>query len=557
MKYITHFAIPSIVIAVTVFIFITQLKIPVKSELSTKNDTQNNNITPHIKNDNKSVARNNTFWSGYRILYFDKDTNYSVASKILKDNGVTSYICRENQDIPLAISKNSLEYSLAQYSSPCDEYITLRDGYFFDKDKRFEIFYISDIYDTSILKNILDSFNTLGIKAGAENIIKDNSLDLNKSNKLNVNALIKNIFHYNGNNSNIDSDVTFNNIMQVLPYILYFLAPFMTAIFALFFLFLTVKSSLSLLLSSLVTYSIPTLFAFASSATLSSLSAVFLIYVSFIILRLQKFAASSSQAAALEILLKSKRVAIFTILSFLVVIFLGIKCILLYLLCLAALISVFVLIKSLTKLSSEDKFNFVKILLPNTSLIKRHDRLSLFLMGFVCAIILLVAVAKLLLGYAEPDTKIFKYLETKLLKNTITNIQYTLSPFKNNKNEQKELYEDFPSVPCAKFLLSGEGEQINNVLPTIDDYVRYRYRMLATPYKRLDSPNNIIHLGDNIQYLRYAVINNKITEHVQYFIFDNEFIKDSLSSIKKLNENSIEHMLLKNYSPLKKVTYYK
>lgn len=83
-------------------------------------------------------------------------------------------------------------------------------------------------------------------------------------------------------------------------------------------------------------------------------------------------------------------------------------------------------------------------------------------------------------------------------------------------------------------------------LPGLDDYVSWRWSAMTFPYQSLNDSGNLKNKkGQTVVFPRYEEKNGKITESVNSITYDENFRKDSVSSIDLLSFNSIESMLKK------------
>lgn len=88
------------------------------------------------------ISPASTFFNGYDILYVTNRLPAKNALEILEKNNCENVISAENQKTPLNMAENSPEVALANSNLEKSTYLKERMGFFSDKDKKNNIFYI-------------------------------------------------------------------------------------------------------------------------------------------------------------------------------------------------------------------------------------------------------------------------------------------------------------------------------------------------------------------------------------------------------------------------------
>lgn len=102
-------------------------------------------------------------WKGYSVLYVPVETSDQTVVNVLDELEIKNFICLSNQFLPLKIELNSPEYSMLKLNIQNDDfsYIYDRNGYFFDKNGDYRIYYIPSEYSEnfSVLIKKLSEWN--------------------------------------------------------------------------------------------------------------------------------------------------------------------------------------------------------------------------------------------------------------------------------------------------------------------------------------------------------------------------------------------------------------
>ena len=98
-------------------------------------------------------------WKGYSVLYVPVETSDQVVVNVLNELEIKNYICLSNQFLPLKVDLHSPEYSMLKLNIQKDDfsYIYDRNGYFFDKNGDYRIYYIPFEYSqnfSTLVKNL-------------------------------------------------------------------------------------------------------------------------------------------------------------------------------------------------------------------------------------------------------------------------------------------------------------------------------------------------------------------------------------------------------------------
>lgn len=88
------------------------------------------------------IAPASTFFNGYDILYVTNKIPAKNVMEILRENNCENVISAENQETPLNMGKNSPEVALANSKLEKSTYLKDRMGFFSDKEKKNNVFYI-------------------------------------------------------------------------------------------------------------------------------------------------------------------------------------------------------------------------------------------------------------------------------------------------------------------------------------------------------------------------------------------------------------------------------
>ncbi len=135
MKYVRQFAIPSLILVLSVLALRVFRVIPASK-----------------------------LWSGYSVLYVPVQSDKALLRRTLEENGVTTYLSLENQTFPLALPKESPEYSLSA-AGAAGNYLDRRAGYFFDREHAFSVYYVPDRLEGE-LNRAVHELAEAGIAAG-------------------------------------------------------------------------------------------------------------------------------------------------------------------------------------------------------------------------------------------------------------------------------------------------------------------------------------------------------------------------------------------------------
>ena len=89
-------------------------------------------------------------WAGYTVLYVQKDVEYRDVIQTLSGKGIQDIIYLENQNVPIAASRESPEVALSLSGAEKSQYLKKRSLYFFDKAQNYKIYYIQDKYEKEV-----------------------------------------------------------------------------------------------------------------------------------------------------------------------------------------------------------------------------------------------------------------------------------------------------------------------------------------------------------------------------------------------------------------------
>lgn len=534
-KYFFRFALPSVAVAAVTFIFLIKIydkATLLKSKSSSFGSSITSDTIDNINTDNSNKFGGETLWRGYRLLLIergfiskaiksDSETLRAVAS-CLKDSSIKDYISIDNQSIPITKDYNTdslMAETLIKNYSPFIKsnnktllknltYLKARNGYFFDKENKYLIYYISSKYDKT-------SFDTLSksLKSSGLNIILESARPPTSSIKNRPSFSIPLI-----SSTLLIPSTPLIPLIPSIPSISVVIS--LVVIYSLIFLVVTIIRNHAWSFSAFITYSLCVLFFLSVQSTFTAVAAVFLIYLSSIILRLQKFAQSRTSSDAFSLFIKTKRVWVFFLASLVLSILSGSVAAVLYFLLLVALGATFYLVKSLKALKARGSFQFVSIAAIKPT---KKEIMPLVLVTAYSLLILVFSLPRL---YSQSSGETFV-----------------------SQNDSKS-----PLVPAARPLL--EGEEREDALPTFFDFVRFRFFSLTAPFVRLkEDGGESVRLGCEVHFPRYKKIGGRVVKKDQIFSFNNDFISETVELAKSLNTSSIERLLCENYSALSAVAY--
>ena len=105
-------------------------------------------------------------WTGYTVLYVQKDVEYRDVINTLSGKGIQDIIYLENQNVPIAASRESPEVALSLSGAEKSQYLKKRSLYFFDKAQNYKIYYIQDKYEKEV-SEVIQTLREQNILCGA------------------------------------------------------------------------------------------------------------------------------------------------------------------------------------------------------------------------------------------------------------------------------------------------------------------------------------------------------------------------------------------------------
>ena len=111
------------------------------------------------------VAPVSKFFKGYDIIFVANDFPAETVVEILKKNGCKNVISSENQKVPLNLNENSPEVALAKSNLEKSTYLKDRMGFFFDKTRKNNVFYVPE-EDLKSAENAVQKISEKGASAG-------------------------------------------------------------------------------------------------------------------------------------------------------------------------------------------------------------------------------------------------------------------------------------------------------------------------------------------------------------------------------------------------------
>lgn len=93
-------------------------------------------------------------WQNYNLLYVPISVDEEKILTIFEECKLKDFVCKNNQFLPINVSKNSVEYSMFKlnYKNSQNEYLTKKNNYFFDKSQNYQIFYIPITQNEQFIK---------------------------------------------------------------------------------------------------------------------------------------------------------------------------------------------------------------------------------------------------------------------------------------------------------------------------------------------------------------------------------------------------------------------
>lgn len=106
-------------------------------------------------------------WNEYTVLYAPIELNQKIINDTLIQNNITNFVYSENQFIPKKIDINSVEYSMMSLNKNTSKYLSLRNNFFHDSSKQYNLFYINNEYKDN-LNNCIKSLEKDGYSIGVD-----------------------------------------------------------------------------------------------------------------------------------------------------------------------------------------------------------------------------------------------------------------------------------------------------------------------------------------------------------------------------------------------------
>lgn len=108
-------------------------------------------------------------WENYTVLYIPAQTEDSVVTSVFYEFGIEEFVSLNNQRVPILLKNNSVEKSMYKINSYnlTDDYLQLRQNYFYDSSKQYRLYYIPNQYK-DVLSDCLKKIESNGINAGID-----------------------------------------------------------------------------------------------------------------------------------------------------------------------------------------------------------------------------------------------------------------------------------------------------------------------------------------------------------------------------------------------------
>lgn len=114
------------------------------------------------------TVQSGSLWKGYRIIYVSADCDNKYAESVIEKAGCSGIIDLASQYIPLTLSADTPEVSLAAAgAAEKDGYLSRRTAYFFDKGGKYQLYYVPE-GQTEKAESAVQSFLQAGIGAGID-----------------------------------------------------------------------------------------------------------------------------------------------------------------------------------------------------------------------------------------------------------------------------------------------------------------------------------------------------------------------------------------------------
>lgn len=108
-------------------------------------------------------------WKDYTVLYAPANINENIIIQSLETSEISEYICLGNQRVPILLTPNSVEAAMLKLNinSSTSDYLSAREGYFYDLSGKYKLFYIPVAYKDN-LDNCIRLLEKNNIKAGID-----------------------------------------------------------------------------------------------------------------------------------------------------------------------------------------------------------------------------------------------------------------------------------------------------------------------------------------------------------------------------------------------------
>ncbi|MCK9168974.1 MAG: hypothetical protein M0P01_01015 [Treponema sp.] len=106
-----------------------------------------------------------SLWKGYRIMYVSTGCDSSRIENAMEKAGCKGVIDLASQHVPLPLRADTPEVSLASAAQDKNGYLSRRAAYFFDKEKKYQLYYIPDS-EVDKAENAVLLLQKKGISAG-------------------------------------------------------------------------------------------------------------------------------------------------------------------------------------------------------------------------------------------------------------------------------------------------------------------------------------------------------------------------------------------------------
>ena len=108
-----------------------------------------------------------SLWKGYRIVYAAEECSENDVMKFLSDAGCRDIVNFSSQTVPLGLSPQTPEVSLAETDTDSSGYLSKRNNYFFDRSGKYRVYYVPE-RNVKEAEKAAAAMDEAGISAGID-----------------------------------------------------------------------------------------------------------------------------------------------------------------------------------------------------------------------------------------------------------------------------------------------------------------------------------------------------------------------------------------------------